>query len=99
MAVTSTSWKKGQSGNPSGRPKENAEVKRLALEESVPSMKKLIQLRDTSTDQKIVLAACQTILDRALGKPPQAIVGDEDHAPVLVKGVIELVKPEDGASE
>ncbi len=31
--------------------------------------------------------------DRIDGKPPQAIVGDDDHPPLAVKGVLELVRP------
>jgi hypothetical protein len=72
----------GQSGNPGGRPKENAEVKRLAREQGVASIQKLIALRD-SQDERISLAACQALLDRAFGKPAQAIIGGEEDDPSI----------------
>lgn len=33
------------------------------------------------------------IHERVDGKVPQALVGDEDEPPILLKGVIELVRP------
>ena len=84
----------GQSGNPSGRPKENAEVKRLARSHAVRAIEKLAALME-SDDERTVVAACQAILDRGYGKPAQAITGgDEDDKPLTIKGVIELVRPQ-----
>jgi hypothetical protein len=81
-------FEKGQSGNPGGRPKENAEVKRLAREHGVTAIKKLAALMD-SDDERIVVAACQTLLDRGFGKPAQAIIGgDEDDPAVKVEQII-----------
>lgn len=37
--------------------------------------------------------ALEEIGDRMDGKPAQAIVGDDDHAPIQVEGRIKLVKP------
>jgi hypothetical protein len=85
-------FEKGQSGNPGGRPKENAEVKRLAREQGIASIQKLVALRD-SQDERIALAASQALLDRAFGKPAQVLIGDEDESPIALKGVIELVRP------
>ena len=39
------------------------------------------------------LGALKEFGDRIDGKPAQAIIGDENEAPVQVKGVIELVRP------
>lgn len=85
-------WKPGQSGNPGGRPKENAEVKALARTHCVTAVEKLAALMD-SHDEKTRIAACNSILDRGLGKPAQVVVGDDDAPPIQVKGVITLVKP------
>ena len=87
-------FEKGQSGNPGGRPKENAEVKRLAREHGVTAIKKLAALMD-SDDERIVVAACQTLLDRGFGKPAQAIVGgDEDDPAIKIEEiVIRGIKP------
>lgn len=72
---------KGQSGNPGGRPKENAEVKRLAREQGVAAIAKLVALM-ASEDERISLAASQALLDRAFGKPAQTIIGDDDEDPI-----------------
>lgn len=74
----------GQSGNPGGRPKENAEVKRLAQSHGRRAIEKLAALID-SEDEKTAVAACQALLDRGFGKPSQAITGgDEDERPLVV---------------
>lgn len=87
----------GQSGNPGGRPKEAAEVKALARSHSKAAVEKLVALMLSSADEKTVIAACNSILDRGLGKPAQAITGgDEDDAPLRVEGVISLVRPKEG---
>lgn len=66
-------WKKGQSGNPGGRPKEVAEVLRLAAKAAPDAIKQLIELSKTSPDIKTRVAALIHILDRACGKPAQAV--------------------------
>lgn len=73
-------FRKGQSGNPGGRPKVPPEVKALLQERTLTAMQKLCGLLE-SKDEKIVLAAATAILDRALGKPSQSVVhsGDEDN--------------------
>ncbi len=84
-------FEKGRSGNPGGRPKENAEVKRLAREQGEASIAKLVALRD-SADERVALAAAQALLDRAFGKPAQAIIGgDEDDPAIKTVTRIELV--------
>jgi hypothetical protein len=68
-------WKPGVSGNPSGRPKEGPEVreaKELARAKSVEAIRRLVQLME-SRDEKVSLAACNSILDRGLGRPSQAM--------------------------
>lgn len=71
----------GQSGNPGGRPKENNEVKALARAKSVLAMETLISIME-SGEPKLALQAANAVLDRAYGKPPQSIVGDDDAPPV-----------------
>jgi hypothetical protein len=85
----------GVSGNPTGRPKENAEVKTLARSHSKEAVEKLVALMRSSADERTIIAACNSILDRGLGKPAQAITGgDDDDQPIRVDGVLRLVKPE-----
>lgn len=65
-------FKKGQSGNPSGRPKKLVTVSQLAEDSSEKALKKLIALMDSDKDA-VALAAAQAILDRAMGKPKQSL--------------------------
>jgi len=71
----------GVSGNPSGRPKENNEVKALARANAPQAMQTLIDIM-TNGEPKLALQAANAVLDRAYGKPVQAIVGDDDAPPI-----------------
>ena len=77
---------KGQSGNPSGRPKENSAVKKLAQSHCIAAIEELVRLMK-SDDDKIRIQACNAILDRGLGKPAQALIhtGDDDGGPVKIE--------------
>ncbi|MET3929569.1 HEAT repeat protein [Lysobacter sp. OAE881] len=69
-------FQKGQSGNPGGRPKEDAEIKALARAAGPEAIDKLLELL-RGDDRRTALAAAQALLDRGFGKPAQAITGDE----------------------
>lgn len=66
---------KGKSGNPGGRIKkapELREVEELAREHSPSAIKRLVDWMK-SDNAKASVSACQAILDRAFGKPAQAV--------------------------
>lgn len=76
-------FQKGQSGNPGGRPKEDAEVKALARVSGPEAVQKLVELM-RGDDRRTALAAAQALLDRGYGKPGQSIehsgvVGHQTH--------------------
>ena len=70
-------FKKGQSGNPGGRPKVIAEVKELARAHTAEAIETLASIM---TDPKAVpaarVSAANALLDRGYGKPPQHITGE-----------------------
>lgn len=87
-------FKPGQSGNPSGRPA----VIREALE-AFRNPEDLKFLRDrlieiARGDDKTAVAAIKEYHDRAYGKPPQAITGDDGKPLSFGIVVLPAEKPE-----
>lgn len=75
----------GQSGNPSGRPKENARVKELARQWTEDAIQTLASvMNDSEAKPGERCAAASALLDRAWGKPAQVVGGDPDGVPVGV---------------
>lgn len=73
-------FKKGQSGNPGGRPKEDDEIKRLARTHGPDALKRLAWWLK-SDNPKASVSAAQVLLDRGYGKPAQQVgVGLNDDA-------------------
>lgn len=69
-------WKPGQSGNPGGRPKIPDEVKE-ALKAATPrAVARLVELME-SADERVAIQACNSILDRSIGKAPAVPDMDE----------------------
>lgn len=86
---------KGQSGNPSGRPKIPPEVVEAARAASPKAIQRAIELMD-NPDPNVALKALNTVLDRGYGKPVQAVQhsGDEDNPLKVDQSItIHFVRP------
>lgn len=82
-------WQPGQSGNPSGRPKDTAAmraVKEAAQAHSLAALEVIVAALEDE-DAKIRLKAAELLLDRGIGKPTQPISGDEDFGPVKLSWI------------
>ena len=62
----------GHTANPSGRPRVVEEIKELAREKVPAAFARICALID-SADERTALAAAQEVLNRAYGKPTQAV--------------------------
>jgi hypothetical protein len=65
-------FKKGESGNPGGRPKLPADI-REAFKARAPEALEVLTRCLQSDDDRVAMMAAQAILDRGYGKPIQAI--------------------------
>lgn len=83
----------GQSGNPSGRKKVPDDVKAAFEGATMASFQKLKELRDTGSTEDIQFRAAVAILDRALGRPAQAVTLDPS-AGLMVSVTINGVTPD-----
>jgi Family of unknown function (DUF5681) len=67
-------FKKGQSGNPGGRPKILADVRELARAHTASAMNALVQIvEDANAPPAARVTAANSLLDRAYGKPEAKI--------------------------
>ena len=67
-ALAANRWRPGQSGNQSGHSGAYGEAIKLAQAAAPYAVCRLIELMD-SEDERVAAVACNSILDRAFGKP------------------------------
>lgn len=80
MASSRTTWAKGTSGNPGGRKRHDIDIEKLAKSHAPEAIETLAR---ALTHPKLCVQAATALLDRAYGRPRQAIVGDT-NAPIAI---------------
>lgn len=87
-------WGKGQSGNPGGRAKEFGHVKELAKQFTEMAINTLAEIaRDTGAKETARVAASEALLNRAWGRPEQAIeLGGKDGEKLIPQLIINVSK-------
>lgn len=91
-----SAWKPGQSGNPGGRPKGIGEVMELARKQTPEAIERLVFWM-RSEFPAASIAAVQTLLDRAWGKPMQAVEATgRNGGPIQIEDVTDVRKTIDG---
>jgi len=67
-------FKKGQSGNPGGKPKALIALREVCREMAPDMLSRIRQIAETA-EPRVALEAARELLDRGFGKP---VVGDTD---------------------
>jgi hypothetical protein len=71
-------FKKGESGNPGGRPKVIAELRALARAYAPDAIKELARLAIKAKSEMARMAAIRELLDRGYGKAQQIVENEDD---------------------
>lgn len=82
MAISSSSFRPGQSGNPGGKKPDSPEVKaakELARKNARKAVEVLIELMlSKACNEKTRILAANSVLDRGIGKPAQEQIDVDD---------------------
>lgn len=82
----------GKSGNPSGRPRIAAEIRKLFEAKYVEAVQGLWDLYQTTDDDKLKAKILEYWIDRIGGKPAQAVTGEDGGPLQLDVGLVPLLQ-------
>src|ERR1700730_898191 len=72
-------FKKGQSGNPGGRPKELKGIQELARSHAEMAIETLAKIAKDGQSEASRASAANSLLDRGYGRPAQFVSGDTER--------------------
>jgi Family of unknown function (DUF5681) len=82
--VVGRPFKKGQSGNPSGRSKDAHTISQLAKAYTEEAIEKLASIMRTGRTEQAQVRAAEALLDRGWGRPAQHVGRNEAAEPINV---------------
>ena len=71
----------GQSGNPSGRPKREGEIRDLARAYTATAIQRLAEIVLFNKDDRVAIVAAEALLDRGWGRPAQSLQFEDTTPP------------------
>jgi len=84
---------KGKSGNPAGRQKETGHVRELARKYTEIAIQALAEIVQSADKDSARVAAAEALLNRAWGRPEQAIeLGGKDGEKLIPQLIINVSK-------
>ena len=89
----STRWRKGQSGNPGGRPKVIGDLQEQARQwapEALEALREIAASRDAPPSARV--SAAVALLDRGYGKPAQSIDAKVSNEPSMAQLHLQALK-------
>lgn len=90
-------WKKGQSGNPAGRPKMLKLVQEEARQYTADCLATLVRIMQKGRSERMRLAAACALLDRAWGKPALALLNSgEEPTPSVIE--VRFIEPKNSGT-
>ena len=82
----------GSGRQPGTLNKATADVKALAREHGPAAIQELARLATEAISEQARVAAIKELLDRGYGRAPQAVTGEADGEPVVVRHIVEWLK-------
>ena len=89
----STRWRKGQSGNPGGRPKVIGDLQEQARQwapEALEALREIAASKDAPPSARV--SAAVALLDRGYGKPAQSIDAKISNEPSMAQLHLQALK-------